>query len=46
MSFDTKEYFIYTVKVKGKEKWSFGTTENIDLKEITVEKELKRNKKD
>ena len=45
MSEDPRPYFEYTVKVRGKEKWKFGTTEDIKIKDIKVEKELIRSAK-
>lgn len=35
---DFRNYFIYTLKINGREKWHFGTTENIKIKDFTVEK--------
>ena len=39
---DDRPYFIYHVKIKGEEKWFFGTTENIPLSKIKVTKEQVR----
>lgn len=46
MNDDKRPYFKYTVKIRGQEKWFFGTTEDIALKDFKVEKEMVRNKKD
>ena len=32
------DYYQYVIRVNGKVKWFFGTSDNIDIQDITVEK--------
>ena len=32
------DYYQYVIRVKGEVKWFFGTSDDIDINEITVEK--------